>query len=108
MNIYSKSFIYKDHHILFSIYRVLKKEANLVIAFLLEVTSSLSLADICRAVNGGRETLYRTSDSAGVLKEILCAKVTDVCVQVSADYSDYKTVTSWSSRQSEKVTFSID
>lgn len=68
----------------------------------------MSLADICRAVNGGRETLHRTSDSAGVFKEILCAKVTGVCVQVSADYSDYKTVISWSSRQSDKVTFSIN
>ena len=39
MNIYSKSFIYKDHHILFSIYASTEKEADFVIAFLLEVTS---------------------------------------------------------------------
>jgi hypothetical protein len=67
------SFIYKQHLILFSIYASTEKEANIVIAFLLEVTSSVSLADIC-TVSGVTETLHRTFDSAGVLKEILVNK----------------------------------
>jgi hypothetical protein len=49
-------------------------------------------------------------DSASVLRnfgEQIKIK-DDVCVQVSANYSDCKTVTSWSSKQPEKVTFSVD
>ena len=77
---------------------------------LLAVTSSVSLNDI-RAVSGGRENLHRTFRLCRCVERNFGEQIKiedDVCVQVSASYSDCKTVTSWSSRQPEKVTFSVD